>query len=120
MDASKQRKQRIPKLTCHKASGQGFIRIEDRAIYFGKFDLPETQQKYHQYIAEWMASGCKFQGEPDYVTVREIYARFIQHSQKYYVKGDGRPTSEIDCLRSAIRPLVELYGYLQACRNACM
>ena len=57
MDATK--KTRIPHLCAHKATGQSFIRIDGRAIYFGKTGLPETTQKYHQFIAEWMASGCQ-------------------------------------------------------------
>ena len=93
MDATK--KSRIPKLGTHRATGQAFIRIDGRAIYFGKAGLPETSQKYHQFIAEWMASGCKFQIEPEQITIREVCARFWAHAEKYYTKPDGTQTSEI-------------------------
>jgi integrase len=112
MDATK--KLRIPKLSAHRATGQSFIRIAGRAIYFGKTGLPETSQKYHQFIAEWMASGCQFQGEPEHITIREVCARFWTYAEGYYIKPDGSHTSEIDCYRSAIKPLLELYGLSRA------
>ena len=43
MDATK--KTRIPHLCAHKTSSQSFIRIDGRAIYFGKTSLLETTQK---------------------------------------------------------------------------
>jgi len=67
MDATK--KTRIPHLCAHKATGQSFICIDGRAIYFGKTGLAETTQKYHQFIAEWMASGCQPLSEPEHITV---------------------------------------------------
>ncbi len=112
MDAKKSA--RIPKLSAHKATGQSFIRIDGRAIYFGRTGLPETTQKYHQFIAEWMASGCQSQTEPEHITISEVCARFWVHAEGYYVKADGTLTSEIDCYRSAIKPLLELYGLNRA------
>ncbi len=76
MEATK--KSRIPKLSAHKATGQSFIRIDGRAIYFGKTGEPETTQKYHQFIAEWLASGCQSQNEPEHITVGEVCARRVQ------------------------------------------
>lgn len=43
MDATK--KTKIPHLCAHKATGQSFIRIAGRAIYFGKTGLSEATQK---------------------------------------------------------------------------
>jgi len=102
-----------PKLRHHKVSGQGYVVLNDRAHYLGKYGLPETEQKYHQVIAEWIASGRQVQAEPGYITVAEICAAFWTHAMTYYVK-DGKLTSEIDCYRSAMRPLNELYGSTRA------
>jgi hypothetical protein len=81
MDATKNA--RIPKLCAHKATGQSFIRIDGHAIYFGKTGLPETTEKYYQFIAEWMASGCQFQSEPEQITIREVCARFWGYAEGY-------------------------------------
>ena len=112
MDATK--KTRIPQLCAHKATGQSFIRIDGRAIYFGRTGLPETAQKYHQFIAEWLASGCQTHSEPEQITVNELCARFWVYAEGYYVRADGTPTSELDCYRSAMKPLLELYGLNKA------
>jgi hypothetical protein len=37
------------------------------------------------------------------VTVNELVAAFLQHADVHYVK-DGKQTSEVDCLKSVIRP----------------
>ncbi len=79
MDATKKRT--IPQLCAHKAIGQSFIRINGRAIYFGKTSLPETTQKYHQFIAEWLACGCQSHSEPEHITVKKLCARFWVHAK---------------------------------------
>lgn len=112
MDAVK--KTKIPKLCAHKATGQSFIRIDGRAIYFGRTGLPETTQKYHQFIAEWMASGFQSPSEPEQITVHELCARFWTYAKGYYLKPDGTHTSEIQCYHSAMKPLLELYGLSKA------
>ena len=47
MDATK--KTKIPQLCAHKATGQSFIRIAGRAIYFGKTGLP----RYASALEQW-------------------------------------------------------------------
>ena len=54
---SKPQQPKVPSLKHHKASGQGYVRINGRVSYLGRVDLPETRQKYHRLIAEWMAGG---------------------------------------------------------------
>ena len=39
-----------PKLRRH-SSGQGFVELNGRRIYLGRFDLPDAHQRYHQVIA---------------------------------------------------------------------
>jgi hypothetical protein len=46
-----------PKYRFHKATGQGYVVLKGQAIYLGRHDLPETQQRYHQLVAEWIAAG---------------------------------------------------------------
>lgn len=47
---------RIPKLRHHKASDQGYVQIEGRFVYLGRYDAPETAEAYHRLIAEWLRS----------------------------------------------------------------
>ncbi len=39
---------RTPKFRHHKASGQGFVELAGKRIYLGRFDLPETEARYHR------------------------------------------------------------------------
>jgi len=107
------RQQRIPKLRHHKASGQGYVVLNDQAVYLGKFDLPDTRRKYHQIIAEWVAAGGQMPVEADSITITELLGRFWRHAEKYYITHDGRPTSELETLRMALRPLKALYGHAE-------
>ncbi len=43
----------------------------------------------------------------------EAIAAYWVHVEAYYVK-DGRPTSEVESIRHALRPLRRLYGRLPA------
>jgi integrase len=43
------------------------------------------------------------------LTVNELVLVFMKHANKHYLK-NGKVTDEVACIKSAIRPLVELYG----------
>jgi integrase len=105
------RPSRTPTLRHHKASGQGFVEIEGKRIYLGRFDLPETHQKYHALIAEWLSNGRKLPVPPDEVTIVELIAAFWAHAQIYYRHPDGTPTSELGNFNDALEPLKRLYGH---------
>lgn len=105
-----QRKKRVPGLRHHKATGQAFVELNGRRIYLGRFDLPETRQRYHRKIAEWLSCDREPPVAPAELTVSELAARFWKHAQAYYLKPDGTPTSMLDNYRMVLRPLKELYG----------
>ena len=46
----------------------------------------------------------------DGITVSTLIAGFWDHAQRYYRKPDGTPTSEVDNMRQALRPLRRFYG----------
>lgn len=46
-------------------------------------------------------------------SVNVIVAAFLTHAVTYYVK-NGKQTAEVDCIKSAMTPLVALYGYTPA------
>ena len=47
------KKPHVPKLRHHKASGQGYVELAGKRTYLGRYDLPETRQRYGRLIAEW-------------------------------------------------------------------
>ena len=100
----------MPGFRCHKASGQGFIEVEGHRHYLGRYDLSATREKYHRFIAEWLANGRRLPVSPDDITIVELLDRFFSHADTYYRRPDGSHSSEIKVFRLALRPLKELYG----------
>lgn len=105
---------RTPSFRYHKATGQGFVELNGRRIYLGRFDLPKTRQRYHQTIAEWIANDKQLPVDPQEITVTELAAAFWRHAEGYYVKPDGTPTSSMENVKIALKALKALYGRTRA------
>lgn len=99
-----------PKFRIHKATGQGYVVLNGHAHYLGRADLPATEQRYHQLIAEWLAAGRQPPVAGAGVTVNVLLARYWLHARDYYRDAAGQPTTQLHVLRSAIKPLRELYA----------
>ena len=46
------RKRRVPAYRLHRPSGQARVIINREHIYLGKYDTPESHEKYHRLVAE--------------------------------------------------------------------
>lgn len=109
---------RIPAYTLHKPTGQARVRVNGNDHYLGLYGSVESRRLYGELIAK-LASGVdvspvKLKGkvtiESGGFTVNELCLAFMRHAATHYVK-NGQATDEIDCFKSAIRPLMELYGH---------
>ena len=96
-----------------KTGDLGFVELEGRRHYLGKYESPESKQKYLRLVSEWM-TGSHNLSSKDQITIIELAAGFWRHAQHYYRQSDGAPTSELDNFRIALKPLKELYGCLPA------
>lgn len=106
-------KNAIPKLRLHKASGRAYVVLNGRSFFVGAYGDPEAEQNYNRIIAEWLSNGRQ-SSSANQITINEIIARFWVYAQGYYRNPDGSPTSEIESLRYAMRPLADLYGNTEA------
>lgn len=109
------RKRRVPSLRHHRASGQGFVELNGRRVYLGRFGLPQTKASYDRVVGEWLANGRQLAIPADEITIGELVPRFWRHVKAYYVK-NGRPTSEREAFRQVVRIVRRLYGPLPAAR----
>ena len=109
---------RVPAYTHHKGTGQARTRVACRDVYLGLYGSVESRQKYGELIAR-LASGVDIDAgklkagtkiDPGQFTVNELILGFMRHAVLHYRKG-GEVTSEIRCLKSAVRLLVDLYGH---------
>src|SRR5689334_13959904 len=106
------RSSQIPQHCVHRAKGRGYVRLNGRVIYTGPWNSAAADQRYNQLVSEWLASGRRLPGiavaGPDY-TIADLVADFWVHAEGYYKK-DGQPTRELANIRSAMKPLLEVYG----------
>ncbi len=103
-------KTHIPKFRHHKASGQGFVELNGRRHYLGRFERPETRQRYHDLLQTWEARGRQpLNVGPDEITVVELLSRFMKHAASYYRGPDGKLSRVVSSLRAALRPLTKFY-----------
>jgi integrase len=106
--------QKLPTYSLHKASGNARAWIGGRNYYLGKYGTPESRLKYaellRKHVTGELIDPVATQGDDDSgPTVHEICATYILFAQTYYRK-NGVETAEVDCIRSAMRPLRELFG----------
>ena len=113
MTAVQTTKSFVPKLRHHKATRQAYAVFNGKAIYFGRSDDPQSEQKYFQFVAEWRASGKSPLALTDEITIAELIAQFWTYAQGYYLRADGSNTHELENIKLAMRPLNMLYGHTQ-------
>lgn len=108
---------RTPKYCHHKASGQAVVRIDGRDFYLGTYDSPESRAEYNRLLAEWFAGGQSLppRQPTSGLSVNELLLAYLRHADQHYRRpDDGTPSSEIHCIKSAVRPLKQLYGHTSA------
>jgi integrase len=111
---SKATQQRVPSFRHHKATNQGYVELNGRRLYLGRYDLPQTRESYDRLIAEWLTNGRQLPVAPDERTVVELCADYWTYCQDYYRGANGRTTSTVDCIRQALKPLRRSYGSVPA------
>src|SRR5690349_4886099 len=108
---------RIPKYRHFKPRNLGLVVINGKQIYLGEYDSPDSWAEYRRLIQEHLANPVPPPPAEDAsagCTISELIAAFWQqHVVTYYVK-NGRPTSEQDNFRQALRFLRPNYGHTPA------
>lgn len=113
------KKNSVPQYLLHQQSGQARVRVDGRDYMLGPFGSPESRVRYGDIIArhsrgqpiEPRVQAQQPQPVNTGLTIAELVLAFMRHAERHYRK-NGKPTSEIHCLRSAIRPLIDLYSNL--------
>jgi integrase len=110
---------RPPAYRLHKPTGQAVVRLDGKDHYLGKHGTEASQEAYRRLIAEWLTSPRRrreiaAEAADERLTINGlILAYWDRHVVPHYVK-DGRPTSERDNIRQALRFLRRLYGHTPA------
>ncbi len=108
---------RVPTYRRHKPTGLAVVTIGGRDVYLGKHGTPESRAEYDRPIAEWLVTSRRpmidESGSGADLTINEMLLRYLRHADSHHVK-NGKPTSEPECIRLALRPLRKLYGHTPA------
>ncbi len=118
----------LPSYLLHSQSGQAWTRIAGRDYLLGPYASDQSRIKYAALVAK-VAGGLSVdplgggfnrgslprnESEADSgPSVAELLLAFKTHADAYYTKG-GRPTAEVDCFASAMRPARELFAMIPA------
>ena len=116
------RRKQIPSYRLHKQSAQAIVTLPDgmggrRDVLLGPHGTEESEQEYLRVIAEWKANGRRLPpsaGSSEGMSVNELILTYWPTVETYYRHPDGTPTTEVDNIRLALRPLKKLYGHTPA------
>lgn len=104
-----------PKYRHYKPKDLGMVVIDGHAHYLGKYDSPESRERYHRLVAELHAGrpgkplAETAQDTETGLTVNELILAYVKFADGYYLK-DGRPTVEPTNIRLVLRHVRRLYG----------
>ena len=99
-----------PAYQLHKHSGQAKVRIDGRDYYLGPYGSQESRHKYDDLLTEWL-----LRQDVGRVTLccDDLALMYLDHARTYYRK-NGRETSEVARIRSALQHLVTAHGRTRA------
>lgn len=109
----------VPALKTRK-DGQAYARLPGGRIkYFGVAGGERAREKYRRFVAEWQArltAPAEFRPGTA-LRVTDVGLAYLRHAEGHYVKR-GKPTTEVSCIKVALRVLNRLYGQLPAAELA--
>lgn len=84
----------VPAYRLHKPSGQARTIINGRHYYLGKYNSPESRQKYARLLAtklnEPQNSSLTSLPPPEFILVAELLVKYLTFAQTHYVSGGER------------------------------
>lgn len=98
---------RKPLYNCDK--GLARTTVNGKRVYLGKFDSPESRERYQQILADWEAAHSeRSKAAPVTLTVSRLAFLFLKHAELEYVR-DGKPTGETANFRQALKALNNMF-----------
>jgi hypothetical protein len=96
------------------------VRIDGTDFYLGRYDSPQSWEKYHRLLADWRMTGHLppesnlLPSQPSsFFGINCLVEQFLQHARQYY-QLDGKATGEFREYSYAAEVLCELYGLTNA------
>lgn len=108
-------KNAVPQPRLHK--GRAVLDVYEHGIRrtrtLGAWNSPEAEAEYKRYLVEYASGKPAVACGPD-LTLNEALLAYLHFAETHYRHTDGTHTSEVWCIRMALKPLRELYGHTLA------
>ncbi len=99
---------RIPKPSKHR-TGQAVGRLNGKDHYLGRYGRAQAKANYETLIARWLAQGRNLPDPEAGLTVNDILLADDRFAEAYY-KPTDKVSTEVVCIRDALRIVKALYG----------
>ncbi|MEW4569496.1 hypothetical protein AB1L88_16650 [Tautonia sp. JC769] len=102
------RSRRVPKYRRLKGNGLGLVELDGKRIYLGRYTSPEALAKSHRIVREFLSQPEAIPDEPGIeapssLNIDKRIAAYRQKQAKVYSAKHGRPSTEQDGIRQALR-----------------
>jgi integrase len=109
---------KIPSYRLHRTSGRAVVTLNGRDIYLGSHGTAQSRDKYDRLIRRWLENDRQpldraESAPPHELLMAQLILKYWEHAKREYCR-DGRPTAEQYAIKSALRPVHQLYGHLPA------
>jgi integrase len=103
-----------PKYRHYKPKDLAVVRIDGRDIYLGRYNSPESWERYHRLLAERHKGSiaAPVPSQPAQIeppTITRLCLGYYEHAQRYYVKA-GEVTNQVRMIRLSLKVLRRLFG----------
>ena len=96
-----------PAYTLHKPTGQARVRLGGKDHYLGEFDSPNSHELYQKLVDHWLQNQEPI--DKSSITIDRLCLEYLKFVDQHYRK-NGKPTSEPNNIRIALRYLISAHG----------
>ena len=83
----------IPQHCHHKPTGQGYVRLNGKALYTGVWGSTESRREYDRLVQEWISRGraAPPTARANEYLIEDLLADYWLHAKTWYRRLDGTP-----------------------------
>ena len=102
-----------PSYRLHRPSGQAVVTLRGRDIYLGRFDSPESHQRFAEVMRDHADGRPVIVLGSAGITVAEAVVIYLDHARRYYRDSKGQSTGQLPRIQRALTTLVQLHASLR-------
>ena len=104
----------IPQHRRHKSNDRGYVRLDGKQIYTGKWGTAAAQRKAEELIAAYLRDEPVGPVElPSDYLLEDLAADYLKHHVSRSYKKEGRPTRERENIRIVLERLLQVFAKIQ-------